>query len=225
MPKVSEIIGLRFGRLIVSKHLGKGPGKSRNHFWLCQCDCGVSVSVNGSCLRSGQTKSCGCFQKDIAKSAGDRTKTHGMTKTTTYNVWATMIQRCHNPNAKDYPRYGARGIFVCDEWRAFDIFLKDMGERPVGKSLDREDNEKGYSPKNCRWVDAVTQQRNKRNNRTMTHNGKTMTLAGWAETLNINPNTLNARLQNGWDEISAITMPIEKKYSHQKNMGRHHTAA
>ena len=217
MPKISDITGLRFGRLTAVQHIGKGPGKSRNHFWLCQCDCGASVSVNGSCLRLGQTKSCGCLQSDLAKAVGDRSKTHGMTGTSTYNVWVSMVQRCHNPNAKDYQRYGGRGIFVCDEWQKFDNFLSDVGERPEGKSLDRVDNEKGYSPENCRWADAQTQQRNKRNSRLVTHNGKTMTLADWAEANGINPITISARIQNGWDEVSAITTPVDRRYSHQKN--------
>jgi len=217
MPKLVDITGMRFGRLTVSKHLGRGLGKSRSHFWLCLCDCGASVNVNGSCLRGGATKSCGCLQRDMARSVGDRTKTHGMTKTTTYNVWASMIQRCHNANAKDYERYGGRGILVCEAWQAFDAFLRDMGERPLGKSLDRIDNEKGYSPENCRWVNAKIQQRNKRNNRIITHDGKTMTLAEWSAAAGISQITLGARLRNGWDEAAAITTPVAKKYSHQKN--------
>lgn len=220
MPKVSDITGVKFGRLTAVEHVGKGSGRSRNHFWRCQCECGAMVTVNGSCLRRGVTKSCGCLQKHIAKAAGDRTRTHGMTGTSTYNVWVGMVQRCHNANSKDYDRYGGRGIFVCDEWQTFSNFLADMGERPEGKSLDRIDNDKGYSPQNCRWADAKSQQRNKRNSRLITHDGKTMTLVEWAEYTGINQRTLSGRLKNGWDEISAITTPVDRKFSHQKNRKR-----
>lgn len=217
MPKVSDITGMKFGRLTAVEHVGRVSGKSRNHFWRCQCDCGASVIVKGSCLRGGATKSCGCLQSDLAKAARIRAKTHGMTKTSTYNVWVGMVQRCHNSKSKDYERYGGRGIFVCDEWRVFENFLRDMGERPQGKSLDRVDNNKGYSLENCRWADAQAQQRNKRNSRLLTHNGITMTLADWAEHTGINPITLGARIKNGWDEVSAITTPVHQRYSHQKN--------
>jgi len=217
MPSVIDITGMKFGRLTVSKHIGRGSKKSRNHFWLCLCDCGASVSVNGSCLRRGATKSCGCYQKDVARAAGDRTKTHGKTKTTTYNVWTSMVQRCNNENAKDYPRYGAIGITVCEEWHTFENFLRDMGERPSGMSLDRINNNSGYSKANCRWTDAKTQQRNKRNTSMLTHNGESMTLQDWAERIGMNPITLADRIYKGWSVGDAITKPVMKMYSHQKN--------
>lgn len=208
-----DMTSQRFGRLTVVEHLGRTKEKSRNHYWACMCDCGKRVDVKGSNLRRGSTKSCGCFRKEKAKAAGDRTKTHGMCRTSTYNVWSSMIQRCRNQNAKDYPRYGAIGKDVCDRWLSFDNFLEDMGIRPERMSLDRIDNDKGYSKENCRWVSSKAQQRNKTNNRIISHNGKTMTLAEWAEETGINSRTLWSRLKNGWDESDAITTPVKQARS------------
>jgi hypothetical protein len=215
MPPVKDITGQKFGRLFVIEISDKKV--NRNTYWKCKCDCGNVTHVLSANLAKGITKSCGCYQRDRARAAGDRTRTHGMTKTTTYNVWSSMMQRCENTNAKDYYRYGAVGIRVSPEWHSFENFLADMGVRPKGKSIDRIDNKKGYFAENCRWADAKTQQRNKNNNRLITSEGLTLTIAEWAERKGINRITLGDRLNKGWSEHDAINRPIEKRYSHQKN--------
>jgi len=105
---------------------------------------------------------------------------HGHYKDRTYQSWDHMIQRCTNPRYKQYKDYGGRGITICDRWKKFVNFLEDMGERPLKCSLDRIDNNNGYYKENCRWINTVTNNRNKRNNNLITHNGKTQCLITWA---------------------------------------------
>ena len=123
------------GRLTVICNAGKS--KSGHTLLLCRCDCGQSKIVFQSNLGRGNTKSCGCYEKDFPSDYK-----HGMRHSIEYQTWANMIQRCTNKNRPDYERYGGRGIKVCDEWKnSFESFYKDMGNKPKGKTLDRIDNE------------------------------------------------------------------------------------
>lgn len=210
MIKLIDLAGQRFGRLVVTGHAGT-RGISRNHYWTCACDCGAAKTVQGTALRDGTTRSCGCLQRETARAAGDRTRTHGMSKSTTYIIWKTMIQRCTNPHAKDYGRYGARGITVCEQWRTFNGFLADMGERPAGLTLDRRGNDGNYEPGNCRWVTATVQNRNQRSNVFLEHAGQRLTIAEWAQRTGINPITLQSRVRKyGWDVQRALTTPVQR---------------
>lgn len=123
--------------------------------------------------------------------------THGLSKTPEHNVWQLMKQRCTDPNVKNYHRYGGRGIKVCDRWlgvKGFENFLADMGRRPAGKSLERINNNKGYSPENCKWAEKLEQANNTHTNRFLTYEGKTMTIAQWAREVGLSMHTLYARL-------------------------------
>ena len=137
---------------------------------------------------------------------------HARRKTRTYNIWVNMKQRCYNENAPAYKWYGERGIFMPESWVAsFTEFLMDMGECPKGMSIDRIDNNAGYSKENCRWTDMKTQQRNRRGNRPITHDGDIKTLAGWAESAGMKLATLWARLDtHGWTFDKAISTPVKK---------------
>lgn len=133
---------------------------------------------------------------------------HGKVGTSTYHVWSSMIARCRNPKCPAYPNYGGRGIGVCEAWTSFSGFLADMGERPEGLSLDRVDNDQGYSPENCRWATRTEQARNKRSTRLITVNGETLSTAEWSERSGLKIATIWARIAKGWPESAAVTTPV-----------------
>ena len=175
------------------------------------CDCGKTVVVSGYNLRSGKTKSCGCYMIDQTKKANTK---HGMFGTSIYRTYSNMKNRCYNPNYYLYKDYGGRGISVCDEWlgnNGFSNFYewsKENGYRP-DLSLDRIDCDGNYSPQNCRWVDMVTQQNNRRNNHMITANGETHTMAEWSRITNIPYCTIQRRIYSGWDESDAVTRSVQ----------------
>lgn len=189
--------GQRYGRLTAIDLAGK---KGYKHLWRCRCDCGNEVVVVGDNL-SGHTKSCGCLHKEI----GSRTKTtHGLSSSRTFHIWVNMRQRCGNPKNPAYKNYGGRGITVCDRWQdSFENFLADMGHPPSPElSIERIDNNAGYSPENCKWASASEQVRNRRPlPRTgLKHvvNGETLTVYEVSERYNLRPSTIYKRLSLGW---------------------------
>lgn len=123
----------------------------------------------------------------------------------TYRTWKSMRARCKNPSSPNYSLYGGRGIVVCPQWdKSFSAFLRDMGERPAGFTLDRIDNDGNYEPKNCRWASQSEQQRNKNNNRNITYLGKTQCVTDWANELGIDPRRLFQRFARGWSVDQAL---------------------
>ncbi len=112
-----------------------------------------------------------------------------------YGTWECMISRCYNPKHKHYKNYGGRGITVCDRWKDLQLFIMDMGERPPGYTLDREDNNGNYEPSNCRWASRLTQNRNARTNVYYTYKGETKCLAEWSSILGIQDNALRHRIK------------------------------
>lgn len=125
--------------------------------------------------------------------------------TKTYRAWVGMHKRCSNPAYQHYAEYGGRGISVCERWGDFRNFLADMGEAPLGRSLDRKDNNKGYSLRNCRWATRVEQAQNKRNNRLLEFEGETLCLCEWARRTMQSAPTLCKRLKRGWSVEEALT--------------------
>ncbi len=171
MGKLIKMAGLKFGRLTVIELAGmSGSGSMK---WRCRCDCGTEVAVNGTSLRAGKTKSCGCYQRDaVSASTRKVMTTHGRSRTRPYRIWCAMYTRCTNPNNKDWHSYGGRGVTVCEQWSKFENFLSDMGEPPEGTSIDRIDPHGSYEPSNCRWASITEQNRNKRTNVWYEVNGK-----------------------------------------------------
>lgn len=169
MPKgekaAMELVGKRFGKLTVVERMQNS--KAHKTRWLCRCDCGNEVIVVGSNLQSGNTTSCGCLHNELLAESNAKTKiTHGHSKSRLYTIWTDMKQRCNNPNDRYYKLYGGRGICVCKEWehdfQAFYNWATSHGYKD-SLSIDRIDNEKGYSSDNCRWATAKEHAENRRN--------------------------------------------------------------
>lgn len=151
-------------------------------------------------------------ENQIATRPRRKRERHGSSHTREYYVWREMMSRCHQPKNKDFKNYGARGIFVCDRWRAsFLAFAADMGPRPSTKhQIDRIDNSKGYGPNNCRWSTKREQMRNMRTNVIIESNGERKTMAEWADVLGVNYNSLKHRFWRGWSHADAIATPFRK---------------
>ena len=127
----------------------------------------------------------------------------------TYATWAGMVARCTNTNMPRFDDYGGRGITLCARWLYFENFLEDMGERPDGMTLERENNDKGYEPGNCRWATPQEQARNQRSNRQITALGKTQLLCEWAEETGLDSGTIAARIDYyGWPPDQAVSRSL-----------------
>jgi hypothetical protein len=153
------------------------------------------------------TRSCGCLRSEFAR----RVK-HGQYATKTYGTWQSMMKRCYQPNNISYKNCGGRGITVCQQWHEFTNFFADMGERPVGKTLDRIDNNGNYEPGNCRWATPKEQSQNSRQPRFITYAGETMNLTEWSARLGMSLSNFSRRLRRGWTIERAITEPVQERY-------------
>ena len=202
--KYIDLTGHRFGRLVVTGFSNKT--ENRIYYWKCQCDCGNEIVASGNNLKSGNTKSCGCLNKEKMI---ETHKTHGMFGTRIYGIWNGLIMRCENKKIPLYKRDGGRGISVCKEWHNFEAFYKWAMENGYRDDLtiDRIDYNGNYEPSNCRWTDNITQANNTRRNFYITYNGETHTLAEWSRILGFNYDLVKHRLYNGWDFYRAINTP------------------
>lgn len=211
MGKVRDLVGHRFGRLVVLEMTERN--RSGNVLWKAQCDCGVVRVVAGDHLCRGTTRSCGCFSREVIS---NRNTTHGDSRfgrrTCEYGIWKTMIARCGNSSVDRYSSYGERGIRVCDRWCDFRNFLEDMGRRPTPQhSIDRIDNDGNYEPGNCRWATRSVQSRNKRSTVLLTFMGRTQCMTDWARELGILVPTLCMRLKSGVSIEEALSRKVQTR--------------
>ena len=216
--------GKTFGRLLVVSRNGSDRAGFR---YLCECSCGAVKTVRGSSLRNGSTKSCGCLNLD-------KLTKHGMTDTPTYMSWISARARCRYKKSISYPYYGGKGIDICDRWYdSFENFLKDMGERPEGTTLDRIEGSKDYYPENCRWATLVEQSSNRRHTSPCTSkyrgvsykktNGKWLsTLSGYNNSKSFYVGTFDTDIEAAlaYDEkIREVGMQAHRHFNFPKNEG------
>lgn len=196
-------VGQQYGPwLVVSYSDVKRVSGKLDHAWLCRCfNCLGEQEIRAKRLYHPPVCSCGINKKK-------RNGRHNMCGTPTYSSWAAMIGRCHQINSGCYERYGGKGVTVCDSWRDFGNFYRDMGKRPsTGYSIDRIDGNKGYSKQNCRWATSEQQANNRKTNRFITFNGERKTLSQWARYTGLNKEAIRYRLDTGWPIEKALTKP------------------
>lgn len=197
---------MKFGRLRVLYRADDLIGTSgrKRPAWMCGCECGNKKVIPASNLTRGVTKSCGCLAKELMSK---RTKTHGgwANNDRLYEIWHGMKRRCMQLSYQSYPRYGGRGITICDEWLDYAAFRNwaytngyDENADFGACTLDRIDVNGNYEPSNCRWANAYTQQNNKTSNINITYDGETHSLKEWSRIRGINYETLYSRYKRNW---------------------------
>lgn len=176
--------------------------QGEHRYLECRCDCGKVRTLFLPNVMRGVSTGCGCIK--IGR------RTHGRTESTEYEIWAGIKKRCLNPKAASYPNYGGRGVTVCDEWRdSFEAFLRDMGPRPSrNHTIERVNNDDGYSKANCVWATSIAQANNKRTTRWLTWNGHTRTMADWAREVGLPRHVIHGRIGLGWSVERALTTPV-----------------
>lgn len=199
-----DLTGQRFGDWLVLRNSHKG--RHGEIYWWCR----DAVTSEEKAVRAGS------LIAGLSQSSGHRHRaavtTHGMTDTRTFKSWESMKQRCLNPKAPDFQRYGGRGIDVWPSWvNSFETFFADMGPRPERTTLDRIDVDGDYTPENCRWATPKRQQRNRRDTLMLTLDGATQSLPDWAEQLGVSRSTLKTRLDKGWTVERALRTPVQPR--------------
>lgn len=203
-PRTNNLVGITRGLLTVIAATNERVGITT--VWLCQCACGNTAKLSTIQLMEHRCKGhCGCLKVPRASRPGRE-----------YWIWSSMHNRCNNPSEPNYPRYGGRGIKVCERWQVFENFLADMGERPPSTSIERADNNGDYEPANCRWATHREQNRNTSGNHRVTFNGRTMCITEWADETGIRAKVIGARINGGWSVGRALTTPLMQNKSHRR---------
>lgn len=194
-----DLIGQKFGRWVVLE-LSENT-ISYHSKWLCKCECGTEKIVRAGSLKKGDSKSCGCLNKEII------TK-HGMFGTPIYRIWENIIGKCSNPNHRDYKDYGGRGIKICERWNSSEGFInfsKDIGERPTDTHrLGRINTNRKFEPSNCKWISSGEHVNNRKNRRELIVDNEAHSLAEWSRISGTKYQTIYDRLLLGWDEKEAV---------------------
>lgn len=198
--------GTKYGRAEVISFARND--KYGNALWNCKCDCGKMFVTNGQSLRNGHTKSCGCYHSDRTK---ERQTIHNMSSKRIYRIWAGMKSRCYNKNNAEYEMYGGRGISICDEWNEFEKF-KDWSEEHGYKetlTIDRIDNNEGYSPSNCRWTTRAEQNRNTSRTHRIKDGDRILTASQVAYLVGVSRSVVAAWCRNG--EVTTLDEAVARR--------------
>ena len=205
--KKGMYVGYQVGRLTVTKELGSN-GKKK--LWECTCECGNKVIHSTAKLNFGKTRSCGCLKLET----GEKLKKYNARDRKLYIRWNNIQERCYNPNNSAYKNYGGRGIKMCPEWEHDFYSFRDWAIQngyDESLSIDRIDNNKDYSPDNCRWTNDKNQCNNRRSNHYITIDGVTKTMMEWSEYYGIKYETVQSRLERGWLDVDAVSKPVRPK--------------
>jgi hypothetical protein len=197
---VARLDGQRFGLLTVVSRAHTAGGYA---MWNCRCDCGTDLIVGGHRLRQGRKNRC------ASKIHRIRPPSLTTEYKSEYQSWLSMRERCTNPEHKGHKNYGARGITIDPRWSEFKNFMLDMGRKPDPKfTIEREDVNGNYEPKNCKWISRIDQGRNKRNSVFVTYQGRKLLLIDLVEELGLSRNVVYGRLKGGWTLAQAIALPL-----------------
>ncbi len=209
MGRLIDLTDKPFGRLtVIGREFPTSKDKlwrSKHTYWKCRCNCGNTLIVDGDRLRKGETKSCGCLQKELQSK---KAMTHGMRNTRFYAIWSNIKHRCDNANCKEFSFYGGRGITYCGSWKSFENFRDDMYEsylehcRKYGErdtTIDRIDVNGNYEPNNCRWATIKEQANNRRSNFLVNVGGVDMNLSHASKITGIKKATIAYRVKHNMD--------------------------
>lgn len=197
----ASLVGQKFNRWLVC------GAAARNEYVVCRCACGTEKEVKATHLLRGNTRSCGCYRREASS---EKARTHGYSRTPEYYAWWDMRARCYDERDNQYHNYGARGISVCDRWRSsFANFIADMGPRPAGYSIERDDVNGNYEPGNCRWIPRSQQADNRRNTVWLRHEGRLVSLTKASAQAGLKPSVVRDRIfRYGWSVGRALSEPV-----------------
>lgn len=199
------MIGVTYNRLTVISEVAKElrPVQTKGRYFVCECTCGGKVVVRKDHLQDGNTKSCGCLDRENLKSGCNRT-IHGMSGSKVYISWKGMVRRCTDKSQFFYKYYGGKGITVCERWLKFENFLEDMGEPEEGFTIERKNVHEDYTPENCIWIRKEEQCNNRSNTLYLEVEGITKTLKEWSGDLQVSYQLLYWRLKQGWSPLTIL---------------------
>lgn len=213
----NSIVGNKYNRWTVLSCCRIKKANKERIYCTCICECGNTKDVSFDNLAPLKTISCGCHHKEVMQLK----RKHGYANKniSEYNSWCGMRDRCNNPKNNKYKNYGGRGIRVCERWDDFNLFLQDMGKKPLGRyTIERLDVNGNYEPSNCVWATDYIQFRNRTDNRWIEINGERKILSDWCRKYKISTSTVQVRLKCGWDIEKSIKTPVRahKKYEYSK---------